>query len=454
MKKIEYKGIWFLPENEENTSKHVSGTLVFDTDNGADLELIGVLEDFNPEIKNFEFILGFTTTGEKITLYESFECTRTITIPGIETSKFKSNYIIIGKFIKTIDDLNFTGISATFNNLDVWLNKYGFNEIKNNFKDTFSLKYDLPTPITFKINDDFKGEIVFSYQGPLISNTKSVTIKQSSKVIFKSIKTKSLRELFSDLKYFQDFLTLGLFESAILTEIFLLQKDEEQLTFLYQPNFKNIDNGNKMVSHSLFSYIDVEDNFESIISNWFRLREKMETITYILLDGFYNRDISFTENRFLNTIQALESYHRRFKVNESIPKIEYKKKKEEILNSVPPIHKKWIEDILHFGNEPSLHFRLENLLNSFSLETIDKIIVNREAFIKDSKISRNYYTHYDQKAEKKALKGAGLWRLTEKLRLVLIVVVLKETGFSENQINSLLKRIEWKHFNHLIISNS
>lgn len=454
MHKIEYKGIWFLPENEENTSEYVSGTLVFDRDNGADLELIGVLEDFNPERRDIEFILGITTTGEKITLFESFEYSRTMSIPGLATSKFKSNYIIIGKYIKTIDDLNFTGISATFNNLDNWLNKYGFNEMNNNFKDKISLKYELPKPIEFKIRDDLKGEIVFSYQAPLIYNTKSITINQNSRVNFKSTRRKSFKELFGDLKYFQDFLTLGLFESTIPTEIFLLQKDDEPLTFLYQPSHKNIGNINKRVSDLFFSYLDLEDNFELIMSNWFRLKEKMDTITYILLDGFYNKDISFNENKFLNTIQALESYHRKFKNNEDIPQEEYKKNKQEVLNSIPLIHKNWIQTALHFGNEPTLHNRLKDLLNSFSLETVDKIIIDKEKFIRDSKNSRNYYTHYDQSTEKKALKGLNLLRLTEKLRIILIVVVLKETGFSENQINSLLKRIEWRHFNHLITSNS
>ena len=123
---------------------------------------------------------------------------------------------------------------------------------------------------------------------------------------------------------------------------------------------------------------------------------------------------------------------------------------DEIINSVDNSNKAWLKERLNFSNEPSLHSRLLELLNSFSIETIDKIVNDTEQFIKDTKNSRNYYTHYDQILHKKALKTGKLFTLTEKLKIILITVILLETGFSEEQIGNLFKRNEYRFFNHII----
>jgi hypothetical protein len=73
-----------------------------------------------------------------------------------------------------------------------------------------------------------------------------------------------------------------------------------------------------------------------------------------------------------------------------------------------------------------------------------------EVFIKQTKDSRNYYTHLDESMEKKALKGEDLFYLTEKLKLVLVCALLKESGFSIDLIEELLLRNEYNFFNHIL----
>jgi hypothetical protein len=90
------------------------------------------------------------------------------------------------------------------------------------------------------------------------------------------------------------------------------------------------------------------------------------------------------------------------------------------------------------------------LIEEFNTKTFDKIVVDKDKFIKQTKDSRNYYTHYDPKSLKKALVGAELYYLTEKLKVVLVSAILRENGFSFSLIQALLSRNEFRFFNHII----
>ena len=72
MEEFEYNGIWWLPENQD---EKISGTLTFNTAEGAYLELIGSfkkIEDLN-KVLNPNIILGITYNGKSITLYKCYE---------------------------------------------------------------------------------------------------------------------------------------------------------------------------------------------------------------------------------------------------------------------------------------------------------------------------------------------------------------------------------------------
>jgi hypothetical protein len=451
---LNYKGIWYLPENENNEAEHITGNLTFSKDNGCDLTLLGTLDEFrNSDINHEpEFILGFTSDGKKITLFRCFEYSRSMSFPGIETCTYQPLYILIGKHFKNTEELEFYSIKARFKNLDLWLGKFGFKNISySNYN--LLIDYESPKPINFKINDTLNGKINFNLSAPLNRNILKATIEQNAELEIESQIKKPFFEILNDLMYFQNFLTLGTFETAYPFSIKLLQEENEEdnneIVLIYKPNFTFSGDDKRHLREFLFTYQDLEDNFEQIICKWFHLKNKIEPVVLLLLDSFHNKG-KFTENRFLNIVQALETYHRRFKKNEVRSKEEHRKMVEEIVKSIHNSNKVWLKERLSFSNEPSLHSRLLELLNSFSIETIDKIVIDKEQFIKDTKNSRNYFTHYDEILEKKALKSGKLFTLTEKLKIILITVILLETGFSEAQIGKLFKRNEYRFFNHLI----
>ena len=98
----------------------------------------------------------------------------------------------------------------------------------------------------------------------------------------------------------------------------------------------------------------------------------------------------------------------------------------------------------------NLHSRLTELIEKYSNDILDKVLGDKTKFVTDVKNSRNYYTHYDKRLEKKALKGADLFYLSERLKILLVCAFLMEAGITKEMIVSYLERIKWRKFNHLV----
>lgn len=444
-----YQGEWFLPEKPENKKP---GTLTHDFEKGTYLELIGSLDKFKNIVKyddTFEpkIILGFTTNGKAITLYKCRQIGYSKSIPGKETTKILIKFTFIGAHFYNPLKLKFKSVTASLQNLDEWLRISGFKAKSDSKFKKIRIEHELPDPIEFDLDRDLKGIFGFrNYQS--YSNFKMI-IEQRAEYIIESTKEEiSFENILDELRHFQKFLTIVTHENSyaksivVKTDNFKKKINDKEYpkeikVFFQSSTLPNISHS-RISREFLFNYEDIRENFEEIIQRWYLNKELINPVINQIFHYLVHR--VFDENRFLDIIQAIETFHRRFRKNEVLPKKDYKIKKKEILDAVDDKHRKWLEDILYYKNEPSLHKRLEEMIKEFSNKTIERMITDADKFIKDAKNSRNYYTHFDKSMERKALKGKDLFFLTEKLKVILICAILFETGFKMEQIEQLLER--------------
>jgi hypothetical protein len=457
---ISYNGLWWLPEKPDD---QITGTLTFNPENGSVLSLIGrfgdmlsIMESLQPEIIN-----GFTTTGKKITLLKCYEVNRSGSFPGMQTSIIHANLLFIGANYVRKEDIKFDKVCAKLKNLDEWLGISGL-EIKYDFDNhSTSINYRLPDSIDFEINDNYMAKFNFTAKNPSMSifNKKAV-IEQSAQLIIESKEQKlyDYNDFLNVIFTFQMFLTLATFEASYPLEIefyspdvyleFDSKKFPEPITLYYASSIKS-KNKDLIPWDMLFMYQDISTNFQTIIKLWYNSQDKLNSILGLFLNTFYNPRV-FNENTFLNLAQALESYHRRFYKNNVLDKSDHKLRIDEIINGVDDKYKEWLKTKLSFSNEPSLFERLTELLSEHTNTTISKMINVPEAFLKNIRDSRNYYTHFDKSTEGKASKGQDLYYLTEKMKVILTCCLLHATGFDKTLIEKLLSRNEFRNFNHLI----
>lgn len=107
-------------------------------------------------------------------------------------------------------------------------------------------------------------------------------------------------------------------------------------------------------------------------------------------------------------------------------------------------------DGCHCGRrEPTLRMRLDRIVSEAAIVG-ERICGDKEAFVSAVVDGRNYYTHYDERLERRAPKGIRLVPLTAQLKALTEACLLGEVGFSSEEINVMFDRIDrYAHIEHL-----
>ena len=126
--KFEIKGLWWLPENPD---KKLTGTLSYDPEDGAVLELVGSsfetpIEIFNA--KEYDIING--QSSDEITLYKCYS--QSMNVQGIMSSKYFANFVFKGKIFNKVSDIKFRYAVVGYNYLESWMARSSFLVTPNN----------------------------------------------------------------------------------------------------------------------------------------------------------------------------------------------------------------------------------------------------------------------------------------------------------------------------------
>lgn len=152
------------------------------------------------------------------------------------------------------------------------------------------------------------------------------------------------------------------------------------------------------------------------LKNWYEKYKEIEPVLNLMLYSFRDKN-KFDSEKFMDVVRSLETFHRRMHKNHKIPKSEYLKKVNHILNNVDLNDKEklWLKERLDYGNEPTLNERVRELFAIYTNSYLQEEISDIASFCRSVVQSRNYYTHYDISLEKKALRGEGLFLMYKKL---------------------------------------
>jgi len=462
MNKIEYKGVWWLPEKPE---EQIPGTLKFTPDEGAILELAGSFKDISfKDIENMdkmlksEIILGVSADGEKITLYKCFESDFEITVrPSFQkfpTSVFRAEFVFIGAHFQKPEDIKFKSISVHYSHLDEWVNISGFTFQYKSDTGEFLIKYKLPEPIQAKINKDCKISIDFKVTYPTRSIVqKEANIKQRTYIRIEHSIEKSLDEYLNIMRHIQNFLSLGVTEPVYPSKITGITEANKH-TITDNPYISPVEIYYRLPEISraprtvyphnmLFTFKDISDRFEMFLKNWFEKANTLEPVYDLYFGPLYNPRM-YLRHQFLSLIQALEAYHRRNFEGKYLPDDDYgrvRKKLEEFIDGlrIDSSFKNALKNKLKYGNEYSLRKRLKEIFRQYK-EITDNFITNKDVFINKVVEIRNYLTHYDKNSREIAVDKKQLYHITQQLKIVIVICLLSELGFNFKEIKNLLAR--------------
>jgi len=182
-----------------------------------------------------------------------------------------------------------------------------------------------------------------------------------------------------------------------------------------------------------FMFKDIATEWVPLIQNWFALTKLAGPAVNVFFSVDY-QPRTYIEQVFSSLVQALEAFHRFTECNFDLPETDHDKRKQEILESTPPPHVKWLGERLQHSNEPSLRKRLKQLIKA-SGEVVTPFVTDVGKFLTRVVDTRNYLVHRDRRGEEKAIKSSDLWGYCFVLSLVMRAALLRKIMGDPNRAN-------------------
>jgi hypothetical protein len=197
----------------------------------------------------------------------------------------------------------------------------------------------------------------------------------------------------------------------------------------------------------LFSYSMVAENLEIAVQNWFDVHELLRPVFDLYFGNRYNRNL-YLDNQFLGISQAIEVYHRTRSGGTVLPKKEWELMLDQLKCVVDGFEtgseeKRALKDKLVFMNEVGLRRRIKEQYDSIA-DLVSDRIPSKKSFANEIVRWRNYLTHYSDERIDKRVRGEKLRSLVDAGEFFLRTLLLKEIGFTQEQIADINSRNEMK----------
>ena len=445
IEEFEYTGLWWLPETPE---KQICGTLRFTPGEGAVVDLIGSFKGAKTRIVlgPEEIILGCLSNKGDVTLYKCHTAGASYSSPGFQITSFRAGVVFIGAHFHKPEDIKLRSIYVHYSYLDEWTNISGF-DIQGSFDEEVVIKYKVPEPIKASINDDFEICIFTRAEGPSHHVVqKRANIEQKTCIGIKTSEEKSFEEYKEMMCQIQNFLSLGVWAPVHPLTIEGMTEANEKVEIFYE--LLDIPKASKTLlpSDMLFTFKDIFDKFDVFLRNWFEQAKPSELKpTHDLYFGTLYIPLMYSEHHFLSLVQAIESFHRRKYEGKYLSDEDYKEIHDVLVDAIPDKvkggFKESLENKLKYGDEFSLRKRLKEIFNEYQHEVPNVFINNKGAFIDKVADTRNYLTHYDKDLKERAASGIDIFHLTHELKMLLEICLLRELGFSSEEIKDRFSKI-------------
>jgi hypothetical protein len=238
----EFRGFWWLPADEE---EKLSGTLTV-TRGDATLALLGhfghkLLSDdgksksYSLELEEQPRIHGISETGKRITLERHGIANWSGHFPGIETSIYEPEVVLIGKLFDGGEEVGFDEIAIEASDLNTWTLISGFRTKIGGTEQPESgffistkteVHFEAPDDIEIPLDEGEQARIRFRAASEGIGGgTDKVSITQSAALHLRFAERAGLNEVFKRVGQLRNFLSLAVGRPVAILSVTGFQDD-------------------------------------------------------------------------------------------------------------------------------------------------------------------------------------------------------------------------------------
>lgn len=457
---LELKGLWWPPENPNNP---ISGTLRVSQAEIV-LEGVGVA---SPRGRT-NIILGQTFDCSEVTL---FGCLGGGSMPFslMQSFRIPAARVVFGYHFSSIDDELYHRVDVSFDHLHLWTQESGFayqswlwrlpspfmNQLRNLVRRTIGpeflrkwspnhkISYEFPDPIMLAETELVKIQVKQYLKPPPQPFPEGrCEVKETVVISIQSREPSSFEFFRPYIWRLQNFLSIALDYPTFPRVIKLHNNDALKPHGHLFYRFPSLPSKAppQIPRDTLFTLPQMLNSNADALHKWIEEYERFEPV----LDAFFatiHQPTMFFQNRFLQLVQALESYHRLAFSTSLHEKEEHSQRLSEIMAACPPTHKRWLTQKLAFAHEPSLKERLDELYTEYSF-AFEGIIDSNETMnhiIRTIVDTRNYLTHLDVKARGRIAPLDTLYQYCSLTTYWMYFCIFTLIGLSRTQMESLAK---------------
>lgn len=451
---FEYSGDWWLPTSPQH---RVSGTLRYKPGDRMTLELLGSLQPDNErsdDLPDSDIILGIVEGSRPCTLQYCIQTrSKSIASGPVYRSWYIVDRLFEGKHFPAPEEISFASLSVSYTSFENWVARVPYQSgherdqasSKVRFIASHVVPHDLFEARVASLNSTIRARLGFEgslgIRTLMWKSTGCVEILPDQPASFEWFwkiqnDIRNLFTLFMNNPTYPK--RLEAYGNDVETSPGRVAKERINITLVQSSQ------GTREEIHPtdmLFVFPTIQENTHTILENWLSKSEPLSAVSTLFFGSMYFSSM-YPRFHFLNLIQAVETFHRVMRPGTYINKQAFKKISKTLKNAIPADvtgeFKQGLESRISFGNEYSLRTRIKQLFLELEEQTVESITPDVDDFIRQTVNTRNYFTHYTSSLKSKAFNDDVLQWVNDKLRVLLIMLLLKEVGLMEPLIRETI----------------
>ena len=398
--KRDIAGLWWLSTKPD---ERWTGTLTLEADKAPKLTV-------DVQKSAFESITGKLTASPTIHGCDQGGSPITLLIPGwprtqggaaLSKTTYSAHWALLGIELHDQDDFKVNKLTFRIQHLLNWVGLTGFLKTDSHSANGLSIHYELPKDESFVINEELSVEFCPGYSFSNGFHIKKLEEEIGATFVSRNgIGLPMLKQLLHAVRSMLHFATLKRVYPLEIKAKKDGHGDTINETFypkvieLWNPIIKEDVESEFSPGLWIFQFADVRSRFSEFFSNWLKFIEKFEEAINCYFTTIYHSLPSEVEHLCLT--QALEAYHG-----------------------------------IKFASHEQRNFsgKIQELVNTYK-DHLKGLVDNVTEFAETVRDNRHYYTHHNPEDLKagRVVKGAKLFRLNEKLKLIFQMCILTEMG--------------------------
>lgn len=449
--KTTYHGEWYSPKYPE---VRLQGILEIE-DDAIELKLYSPV-DFRGEplngdgdrISMYSTILGDCQLGKLVTL---LDCEWTHSNPISDSFgifSLRPQIVFEGQHYKNRDEIMFNSISCSYSYLSAWIEDCRTGSDLDKFDEPFS-DFDsrFNKTVSIDVGEGFTIRIVQFLRKKGFSIQRKVSFQIHHVVNIVSLEPRVFNVFEMKAHHFRRLLQIGM-DTNIRAEFHEGYTHDARISIYHPHNKLNKGiNSDSPLSQGkmLFSYYKLsETDFKTVIRKWFDTIDKYGVIYDFYTDsnqwfkgtGAYLTSVMFN-NRILNMMQGLESFHTLSDVDELESEDAFETKFQEVISGLSELHVNWLRERTRRLSK-SLRTRLRELVNKFGSIFDMLLVTSREKkdFVDDLVEYRNRLSHGRHTTSDIEIEIEELYL---KAKILLLACILHNLGLKDVTIKKMIR---------------